>query len=335
MQDKGPCAMDQSKFPIQCVFIEKNGNSKPPDYTIPFNENSIRASSKKHRVYALRDFLFRNYPSTLTSSCTVLDVAGGRGDLSWILRNVDGINSIIADPRIPNHRRLVKSVNFLINHPEEAEIRSVEGIPTHQPLAKLLPRLLANHGITTKSEISTGISGNDCLNITSPNFMRIHVDNTLIYALRKAADDDLRVWDKYWEEEQRRIESNQIYHGGTPPKTAAGQMDNTENSHITNSRIALEIFQSLDLIVGFHPDQATEASIDLALLLGIPFIVVPCCVFPSEFPERNLNGKRVRTHSEFVDYLCMKHHKIRKEKLPFVETDTAKNVVLYMLKEDI
>ena len=59
------------------------------------------------------------------------------------------------------------------------------------------------------------------------------------------------------------------------------------------------------------------------------------CVFPSEFPERTLNGKRVRTHSEFLDYLCMKHHKIRKEKLPFVETDTAKNVVLYMLEEDI
>jgi hypothetical protein len=81
-------------------------------------------------------------------------------------------------------------------------------------------------------------------------------------------------------------------------------------------------------------DQATEAAIDLALLLRLPFVVVPCCVFPSEFPERNFKGKRVRQYSDFVEYLCNKHHKIRREKLPFVETDTAKNVVLYMLKDD-
>jgi len=59
------------------------------------------------------------------------------------------------------------------------------------------------------------------------------------------------------------------------------------------------------------------------------------CVFPSDFPERTFDGKRVKTHGEFLDYLCAKHHKIRREKLPFVETDTAKNVVLYMLEHDI
>ncbi len=81
-------------------------------------------------------------------------------------------------------------------------------------------------------------------------------------------------------------------------------------------------------------DQATEATIDLALLLGIPFVVVPCCVFPGEFPERNLNGKRIRHYSEFIEYLCAKHDKIRRGTLPFIETDTAKNTVLYMLMED-
>ena len=49
-------------------------------------------------------------------------------------------------------------------------------------------------------------------------------------------------------------------------------------------------------------------------------------MFPSEFPERGLNGKRVRTHGELLEYLCAKHDKIRKEKLAFIETDTAKNV---------
>lgn len=211
-----------------------------------------------------------------------MDVAGGKGDLSWILRTIDGINSIIADPRIPNHRRLVKSVNFLINHPEEAAVRAEEGLPAHQPLAKLLPRLLATNGIK-KSGASIIRSHNPCADLPSPNYLRIHVDECLVETLRKtlhtSEEDDPRVfWGEYWEEERCRIESNKIHYGGTAPKTTAtAKMDGTveRSSQITDSRIALQVFQSLDLIVGFHPDQATEATIDLALLLGIPFAVVP------------------------------------------------------------
>lgn len=332
-----------SRIPEQCVFINKNGKTAPPNYTIPYNENSIRALSKKHRIYVLRDFLFRAYPlpSSLARGCTVLDVAGGRGDLSWILRNIDGINSIIADPRIPNHRRLVKSVIFLLDHPEEAVIRAVEGLPTHQPLAKLLPSLLASHQMKNEDNyaLSVGEYGNlSADDLSSPNHLRIHVDSTLVETLRKVLrlstpGKGSSVWDEYWRKEHCRIESNKTYYGGTAPRTTTATAGR-KNNQITDSLSALEYFQSLDLIVGFHPDQATESTIDLALLLKIPFCVVPCCVFPSEFPERFHNGKRVRTHGEFLEYLCRKHDKIRKEKLPFVETDTAKNVVLYMMRED-
>lgn len=338
INNAGPSA----QYPTQCVFIENGGKTAPPNCTtpIPFNKNSTRALSKKNRVYALRDFLLRNYPSSMTTSCTVLDVAGGRGDLSWILKNVDGVNSIIADPRIPNHCRLVKSVNFLLEHPGETKIRSVEDLPTHQPLAKLLPRLLMTRGITERSDAHEA-NGNECVRLATPNFMRMHLDNALVECLRKVTSapalecDEVRVWDDYWEGEQTRINSNKIHYGGTAPTKPSAKISITENSQITEPRSALGVFKSLDLIVGFHPDQATEATIDLALLLGIPFVVVPCCVFPSEFPDRTLSGKRVRTHSEFLDYLCMKHCKIRKEKLPFSETETAKNVVLYMTKEDM
>lgn len=110
-----------------CTIIEKGKESIPPapqsNNTIPFNKNSTRAHSKKHRVYVFRDFLHDNFQSIMTrytdSTSLILDVAGGRGDLSWILYNIDGIDSIIADPRIPSHRSLVKSVNFLLNHPGE------------------------------------------------------------------------------------------------------------------------------------------------------------------------------------------------------------------------
>ena len=38
-----------------------------------------------------------------------------------------------------------------------------------------------------------------------------------------------------------------------------------------------------DTQVGLHPDEATDAIVDVALQLNIPFAVVPCCVFPNSF----------------------------------------------------
>ena len=128
------------------------------------------------------------------------------------------------------------------------------------------------------------------------------------------------------------------------------------------------------MIVGFHPDQATEAIIDLALLLKVPFCIVPCCAFPSEFPNRFLpknyndtndeedenmkeitmklnaimeafttrkktktktTGRiRVRNYGTLVAYLQRKDKRIRMDELNFPYTTTAKKIVLYMLPED-
>lgn len=38
--------------------------------------------------------------------------------------------------------------------------------------------------------------------------------------------------------------------------------------------------QSCSLVLGLHPDQATDSIVDFALQFGKPFAVVPCCVFP-------------------------------------------------------
>ena len=41
-----------------------------------------------------------------------------------------------------------------------------------------------------------------------------------------------------------------------------------------------EQLQSCSLVLGLHPDQATDSIVDFALQFGKPFAVVPCCVFP-------------------------------------------------------
>ena len=73
-----------------------------------------------------------------------------------------------------------------------------------------------------------------------------------------------------------------------------------------------------DVLVGMHPDQATEPIIDAALRLNKPFAVVPCCVFPDLFPERVArDGAPVRSYAQFLEYLRSKDPGIETAYLPF------------------
>jgi hypothetical protein len=246
----------------RCIVIEGEGKAtalSSKSMAIPCNDNSTRAMSKKIRVYVLRDFILRNYPSSLATGSSVLDVAGGKGDLSWILRNFDGVDSIIVDPRTPSHQRLLKSVDFLLHHPEEAVIRSVEGLPTHQPLAKLLlPRILDQEG-QSDTEHAVGKTWSNHNGFSCPTFMRIHVNNTLVEILRRilnnplGSEDVLKSWDEFWETEKCEIESNKVQYGGTVPKPSLAIDGVVLSKQITDARLALDAFHSLHMIVGFHP----------------------------------------------------------------------------------
>jgi hypothetical protein len=50
------------------------------------------------------------------------------------------------------------------------------------------------------------------------------------------------------------------------------------------------------IIVGMHPDEATDAILKISLAMNKPFAVVPCCVFTKIYPDRKLNGKLVTTY---------------------------------------
>ena len=81
------------------------------------------------------------------------------------------------------------------------------------------------------------------------------------------------------------------------------------------------------LLIGMHPDQATEPIVDFALAHGKGFAVVPCCVFPKLFPTRQLrDGRGVAKYDAFLRFLAEKHHGIRVGCFPF----DGKNKVLYL-----
>ena len=92
--------------------------------------------------------------------------------------------------------------------------------------------------------------------------------------------------------------------------------------------------RNCSILVGMHPDQATEAIIDLATL-GIhkPFAVVPCCVMPKLFPNRKFpttkqgsESSTVRSYNRFCEYLLQKGA-FQQHNLSFI----GRNKVIYLL----
>jgi hypothetical protein len=295
-------------------------------------DSSSRAASRKTRVYVFREFLLQNYQ--LSARDVVLDAAGGAGCLSWLLKNVDDIESVVLDPRMTRTNRMEKSVFYLREHPEQAKERSIPNLPTYQPLAPLI----SNPLMRDKSKFS------------SPSQMRILVDDDLVEAIRNyKITNDMADWMNYW--------SSALEKGQNTDTLGYKEKRNPSVGEITDAVRALQTILSSKLIVGFHPDQATDSSIDLAkelsmfflyrmigfavvfdsfknVLAGIPFCIVPCCVFPSEFPSRRLaDGTHVRCYNQLLEYLLESKASpdiiIHQAKLSFSFTETAKNICLF------
>lgn len=83
------------------------------------------------------------------------------------------------------------------------------------------------------------------------------------------------------------------------------------------------------LVIGLHPDQATEPIVDCSLYHNLKMAIVPCCVFAHEFPDRKtiLEGKEipVRTYSEFTHYLLQKNLLFQSDYLPL----QGRNKIIY------
>ena len=56
------------------------------------------------------------------------------------------------------------------------------------------------------------------------------------------------------------------------------------------------------LLVGMHPDEATEDIVRVAVAYGLPFAVVPCCVFNKNRMRMN-SGRLVSSYLDLIDYL--------------------------------
>lgn len=205
---------------------------------------STRAASRKNRVYELRRFLLETYPDLFSSRqegdkkdkpSIVLDVAGGKGDLSWLLVNtIDSaeIASVVVDPRLTKHKHLCKSVSYLRDHPAEAILRAIPDQPTHQPLAALLEKIPATFRRT--------------------HHLRLLLDNYLVEAIQDfQITKSKAAWSQFWSDAMARARRAQTL--GYVEKNTDD--DEFSCAVIDDADEALETILSARLIVGFHPDQ--------------------------------------------------------------------------------
>ena len=86
-----------------------------------------------------------------------------------------------------------------------------------------------------------------------------------------------------------------------------------------------DLLRNCSAIVALHPDEATDAIVDMAVKRRIPFVVVPCCVFSRFFTYRRKPGTNlpVTTHDDLIDYLASKDESIQRTTLPFEGANTA------------
>ncbi|KAI8608672.1 hypothetical protein BC830DRAFT_1154319 [Chytriomyces sp. MP71] len=95
-----------------------------------------------------------------------------------------------------------------------------------------------------------------------------------------------------------------------------------------NEAVSALLSQPDALIIGLHPDQATEPIVDIGLRQNIPWAIVPCCVFPQLYPDRiwpGEEGGQVNSTEKLIDWLKTKDPGIREAYLPF----EGRNRVLY------
>ena len=231
----------------------------------------------------------------------VADVAGGGGVLSFELHVRHGLGATLCDPAAVSVS--ARQLNTWKNLRKRAS-RAGVGSPEHNAWRR------ADAWVRTAAEEGT-------------RRRREHAERVLRYA------DVSDVDDADWSDDDESAVAGSEARASTRASSDDATFEHLASEFWGDLDSPLgEAIARCDVLVGMHPDQATEPVVDAAIALDKPFAVVPCCVFPELFPDRRTaDGAPVRTYVEFVDYLVAKHPDAKLGYLPF----KGRNRVVYRL----
>jgi hypothetical protein len=307
-----------------------------------------------------------------------LDVAGGKGELAFELRNISGIPVTVVDPRPMRLDRYVRRFRSGIYHRNQSQVASKLRRPQTSSLqAPTHLRMFLHKGVfdpsateetrraatmesyalahatrwsrrglvETESAPTADIPGDIPARVNLDEAYRVPgapVRHKTMFtrappSSNSSASVDLPIGPK-----QDVMNEDEIYecdNVSTPighEDRDAAAMEPIAMDSAETAATCERVLSRCSVVVGLHPDQATDAAVDFALAHGKPFAVVPCCTYARDFPHRRRppgpgrpkGGGPVTTHAHLVEYLLAKAPGVIKcETLPF----EGKNVVVYSL----
>lgn len=272
----------------------------------------------------------------------VLDVAGGAGGVAFELAFRWNIPCTVVDPRpmklsskqrraFDVHARDLRTIGGAQSVSGEEQPSTKAGAPS---LVAPPPSMSASTALAPPAPPEVGSTGSEAEGWEPGGAS----EGECTTAERGGGDDGLvcieACPDDPEDEEERREEEVPVAPAYSEAAAAAGlvgvrlprQLVGLFGDHVTSEWPRL--WRECSVVVGMHPDQATEPIVDLALRAGKPFAVVPCCVFPKASPNRRTaDGARVTKHEHFCRYLGEKDpYRIQRVDLPDLE---GRATVLY------
>jgi hypothetical protein len=262
----------------------------------------------------------------------VLDIAGGKGELSFELLNLNQIPSTVIDPRPLDLTKFQRRLAFglyarkgwqeqeagssnQISHTNASPVDAQT--PQHFRLfflPALWNSLLVEESPGADLESFEKLLGQWKLDAKSIAW----TDKGLVTHEEGETEEEQE--DQEGEGELPEIESRQqepskcVHH--TSDALIEDEEEDEQRVSVEQVRDALRFCSA---VVGLHPDQAAEPLVDFALQWKKPFAVVPCCTYAKDFPGRRLrSGKEVKSYEDLLAYLVEKDPEhIRVVTLPF------------------
>jgi GNAT superfamily N-acetyltransferase len=292
---------------------DKHLLSAPAPDTVENPPHSEPANKTQHNLIFAAWLVSTYGQDYLRSRGGVLDVAGGQGLLSFELGVRYGIMSTVVDTRAPPVLKGMLRRKMRVIHRQRVRATEAAGSSS------------TGTGTSTSGEADgEGMALNrDPLMAFVRRSLQVPADDGVFSPLVAACLDG---------EAEASLPYDYI-RGAFP-------LPQTDTVVGGGGASALPRTGDASIIVGMHADQATEMIIDSALALGVPFAVVPCCLFKRSFPNRTIAGAaagemsgkagaptEVATYSQYIQYLRAKDPRIRSAQLPFL----GRNTVLYVL----
>jgi hypothetical protein len=226
------------------------------------HENESK-QDKAARASLFADFLLAEYgEERLRSGAGVVDVAGGKGELAFELHCRRGIQTTLIEPR---PQKLTKAQRKYFKAQRRKQPQQPQGGGAN------LVGSGSGSGITDAAAMGRARAQAEAAQM--PRQFRCFFCPHLL------SDDD------------SRNGSN-----AAAAATATAQQDST--AVVTAAELPVmsveeksqlrSLLQQCSVVVGMHPDEATEPLVDFAIGLNKPWAVVPCCVFAHAFPGRTL-----------------------------------------------